>query len=73
MDELDFAQRLKSWSTSGFKELGDTDCYYNSNTISRVKFLCFTVTLSRAREAGSPSKAAARAWTRDTHCPLIAR
>ncbi len=26
--------------------------------------------LSRAREAGSPLKAAARARTRDTHCPL---
>ena len=26
--------------------------------------------LSRAREAGSPLKAAAQALTRDTHCPL---
>ena len=36
MDELEFAQRLKMWSISGFKELGDTGSFLTSTTIQKV-------------------------------------
>lgn len=36
VDELEFAERLKSWSQTGFKELGDTESFLDSSTTLRV-------------------------------------
>ena len=36
VDELEFAERLKSWSQTGFMELGDTESFLDSSTTLRV-------------------------------------
>ena len=49
--------------------LVDSMLFYSECTYSEV--IRTLNILSRARKAGTPSKATARAQTRDTHCPLF--
>ncbi len=45
----------------------------NNQSFSGKRKIILIKILSRAREAGSPLKAAAQARTRDTHCPLAVK
>ena len=37
VDELDFAKRLTEWLVNGYRELGDTESFCESNTIVKVR------------------------------------